>query len=114
MKSRTKATASTAQPILLSPDEAIAQLRKLIVLDVQNPKYATTTIPGAQRLGVELALKDIPKTQAILLTCLTGERSLTASRQLIQKGYLSVYVLQGGVIAWRRAAHTTQLIKLPA
>lgn len=113
MKSRKKATTLNVQPILLSPDEAIARLRNWVILDVQNPKYATMTIPGAQRLGVEIALKDIPKTQAILLACLTGERSLSAAQQLIQKGYVSIYVLRGGVIGWRRSAYTTQLTKMP-
>jgi rhodanese-related sulfurtransferase len=101
------------QPVVLSPTEALDRLSKLLVLDVQNPKFATNTIPNAQRLGGDIALKDIPRNQPILLICLDGGRSLTAARQLIQRGYVSIHVLKGGVMAWRRAGHTSQLTKLP-
>ncbi|MCU0548076.1 MAG: rhodanese-like domain-containing protein [Leptolyngbya sp. Prado105] len=116
MQSRPKPASSRVQssPILLSSDEASSLLDKLIVLDVQNPKYATKMLPKAQRLNLDIELKDIAKTQSILVTCLSGQRSFRVAQQLIQRGYHSIYVLKGGVIAWRRAGHITQLIRFPA
>lgn len=114
MRTHTKHNSQRIKPILLSPNDAINRLGRLLVLDVQNPRFATHMIPKAQRLGVDIVLNDIPKTQSILLTCLTGERSLTAARQLVDKGYVAVHVLKGGVFAWQHVGYMTQLTKLPA
>ncbi|MBE9012671.1 hypothetical protein IQ250_20940, partial [Pseudanabaenaceae cyanobacterium LEGE 13415] len=62
MKTHRKLKPLQVQPVMLSPNEASARLSKLLVLDVQNPKFATSMIPTAQRLGVDIALKDIDKT----------------------------------------------------
>ncbi|MFN6462948.1 MAG: rhodanese-like domain-containing protein [Nostoc sp. DedVER02] len=58
---------------------------------------ASSVVPKSHRLNVDTLLKDLPKTQPILLTCLTGQRSFTAAQQLVQKGYDAIYVLRGGV-----------------
>jgi hypothetical protein len=49
MRSRSKASLSAVQPILITPNEVINRLDKFIVLDVQNLKYATKMLPKAQR-----------------------------------------------------------------
>lgn len=90
-------------PTVLTVEEAMNHQKKLLIIDVQNPKYVTSIIPGAQRLNEAILLKDIPKTQAVLVTCLSGERSFRVAQQLIQRGYRDVYVLKGGVMAWQRA-----------
>ncbi len=101
------------QPILLTPDEARDKQAELLVIDVQNPKYITSTIPEAQRLNVDISLKDIARSQPILVTCLSGQRSFTVAQQLIQRSYCKVYVLKGGLMAWIRAGHTAWLTKIP-
>lgn len=103
-----------ARPILLTPDEAKSRQRNLLVVDVQNPRFMTRMIPEGQRLNIDVLLEDISKNQPILITCLTGQRSLPAAQQLIQKGYCKVYVLKGGIIAWQRAGYTVWLTKFPA
>lgn len=114
MRSRLRPAPSQAEIILLSPDDAMARLNKLLVVDVQNPKYVTSVLPSAQRLNADILLKDLPKAQPILLTCLIGQRSFTVAQQLIQKGYDAIYVLKGGVMAWKQSGYTVQLTKIPA
>lgn len=101
-------------PTVITIVEAIQRQKRLLLIDVQNPKYVTTIIAGAQRLNEGILLKDIPKSQAILVTCLSGERSFKVAQQLMQRGYFDVYVLKGGVMAWRREGYTTELTKIPA
>lgn len=114
MKARSIKIQQQIEPILLTPEEARNQRGKLLIIDVQNPKFITRTIPEAQRLNVDVALKDIPRSQPILVTCLSGGRSLSAAQQLIRRGYGKVYVLKGGLAAWKRAGYTTWLTKIPA
>ncbi|WP_088889507.1 rhodanese-like domain-containing protein [Leptolyngbya ohadii] len=112
MQLRSKTTSRQSEPQLLSPEEAIALFNQLLILDVQNPKYATNTIPKAHRLNVDILLEHIAKDQPILLICLYGQRSLAAAKQLVQRGYRSVYVLKGGVLAWGQAGHTIQRLRV--
>ena len=114
MGSRLRPARSQVETILLSPDNAMARLNQLVIVDVQNPKYTTSVLPNAQRLNLDILLKDLPKAQPILLTCLTGHRSFTAAQQLIQRGYEDIYVLKGGVVAWKQSGYTVQLTKNPA
>lgn len=118
MSSRTKSSrpqsTRSAHPVLLSPDEVRARLNQLTIVDVQNPKYATSLLPKAQRLNVDVFLKDLPKGDPVVLTCLVGQRSFTVAQQLLQMGYRSIYVLKGGVTAWKQAGYTVQLTKIPA
>lgn len=102
------------KPILLTPDKVRDKQAGLLVIDVQNPKFMTSMIPGAQRLNIDVSLKDISRSQPILVTCLSEGRSLTAAQQLIQRGYRQVYVLKGGLMAWQKAGYTVWLTKLPA
>lgn len=103
MKLQSKITSSHTQPVLLSPEEVNNHFHRLLILDVQNPKYATCTVPKAKRLNLDIMLKEVPKAQPILLTCLNGQRSFAAAKQLITKGYFCIYVLKGGVMGWQRA-----------
>ncbi len=101
-------------PVFLTPHEARLRQTKQLAIDVQPQKFMTHLIPGAQRLNIDVSLQDIPKTQPVLITCLTGQRSLNAAQQLINRGYRQVYVLKGGLVAWQRAGYTVARAKLPA
>ena len=114
MKLQSRIAASHPQPVLLSAAEVSTHFQKLLILDVQNPKYLTSTVPKAKRLNIDILLGDIPKAQPVLLVCLNGYRSLTVARQLLRRGYLCVYVLKGGVIGWRQARFTVQGINKTA
>lgn len=114
MELQSRMASSHIQPVLLSAAEVSAQFQKLFILDVQNPNYLTSTVPTAKRLNVDILLRDIPKAQSVLLICLDGYRSLTVAQQLLNRGYLSVYVLKDGIIGWRQAGFTVQGINKTA
>lgn len=102
------------KPILLTSNEAKRELKKRLVIDVQNPKFATHMIPDAKRLNSDISIRDISKNQPILITCLNGQRSWTAAQQFINRGYHKVYVLKGGLAAWQSAGYTLWRTKSPA
>lgn len=114
MKRQSRNTSSHVQPVLLSAAEVSTHFQLLLILDVQNPKYLTSTVPEAKRLNIDILLRDIPKSQPVLLVCLNGYRSLTVAKQLLRRGYLSVYVLKGGIFGWRQAGFTMRGINKTA
>lgn len=114
MKFSSRIASSHTQPVLLSPAEVSIHFQRLLILDVQNPRYVTSILLKSKRLNVDILLRDIPKAQPILLTCLDGYRSLSIAKQLLRRGYLSVYVLKDGVIGWQQAGYTIQRISKTA
>ncbi|SRR5579883_877705 len=96
-------------PTLLTPAQLQAQQRQLLVVDVRGRlEYWMGHIPGAQPLNRARILKDIPKHQAIAVTCLSGHRSAIAAQWLVSQGYQQVYNLQGGLLAWQGAGYPVQ------
>jgi rhodanese-related sulfurtransferase len=96
------------QVSVVSPSEAqkkLAQKPKPFLLDVRQPEeFRTGHIPGAKLIPLgELRgrLKELPKNQEIIVVCHSGNRSLSATRQLTGAGYQAVN-LRGGMIAWSR------------
>ncbi len=71
-------------------------------------EYWMGHIPTAQRFSRNRILKDIPKEQAIAITCLSGHRSAIAAQWFVTQGYRQVYNLQGGLLAWQSAGYPVQ------
>jgi rhodanese-related sulfurtransferase len=95
--------------ILLTPAQLKLRQNQLLIIDVRGwLEYWMGHIPGAKRLNQNRILKDIPKDQAIAITCLSGHRSAIAAQWLITQGYRQVYNLQGGLMAWQGAGYTVQ------
>lgn len=110
MKSKVKSVQKQSKnPILLTPVQLKTRQNQLLVIDVRGwLEYWTGHIPGAQRLNQTRILKDIPKDQAIAITCLSGHRSEIAAQWLVTQGYRQVYNLQGGLLAWQGAGYPVQ------
>ena len=98
----------------LSPEELARRLDSdpaLLVCDVRNPDELggeLGQLPGSlniplgqlqQRVG-ELSTH---KTRDIVVVCRTGKRSEAAARILLDSGFDRVFVLRGGMTAWRDA-----------
>jgi len=98
----------------LSPEELARKLDSdpaLLVCDVRNPDELggeLGQLPGSlniplgqlqQRVG-ELSTH---KTRDIVVVCRTGKRSEAAARMLRDSGFDRVFVLKGGMTAWRDA-----------
>jgi len=106
MKAKKK---QSMHPVLLTPAQLKSQEKQLLIIDVRGwLEYVMGHIPRAQRLSRDRILKDIPKEQAIALTCLSGHRSAIAAQWFVTQGYRQVYNLQGGLLAWQGAGYPVQ------
>jgi rhodanese-related sulfurtransferase len=107
---KTKSTnQQSANLIPLTPAQLKSRQNQLLVIDVRGLlEYWIGHIPGAQRLSYDRILQDIPKDQAITMTCLSGQRSAIAAQWLITQGYRQVYNLKGGLLAWQSAGYAVQ------
>jgi rhodanese-related sulfurtransferase len=77
-----------------------------MVVDVRGIlEYWMGHIAGAKRMSRDRILKEIPKDQAIAITCLSGHRSDMAAQWLVSEGYSKVHSLQGGLLAWQSAGY---------
>jgi rhodanese-related sulfurtransferase len=81
--------------------------RNAVVVDVRTPEeFATGSLPGARNIPVDKfdqKLRDIKKDKPLIVVCATGSRGGKAAAQLRANGYGEVYVLAGGLAAWREA-----------
>ncbi len=101
-------------PILLTPAQLKTKKNQLLIIDVRGwLEYWIGHIPGARRFSRNRILKEIPKDQAIALTCLSGHRSAIAAQWLISQGYRHIYNLKGGMMAWQSAGYHIQRGKSP-
>lgn len=108
MKMKAQKKQST-NPVLLTPTQLKAQEKQLLIIDMRGwLEYWMGHVPAAQRLSRNRILKDIPKEQAIAITCLSGHRSEIAAQWLVTQGYRQVYNLQGGLLAWQGAGYPVQ------
>jgi len=69
------------------------------------PKHDSVSLPDDQLLPARL--KELPenKNTKIVVYCLSGGRSATASQMIADAGYKNVYNVQGGLKAWVNAGY---------
>jgi rhodanese-related sulfurtransferase len=81
--------------------------RNAVVVDVRTPEeFATGSLPGARNIPVDKfdqKMRDIKKDKPLIVVCASGSRAGRAAAQLRASGYGEVYVLAGGLAAWREA-----------
>lgn len=81
--------------------------RAPLLVDVREPdEWQEGHVPGAVliplgQLGNRLA--ELDQTRPIALICRSGNRSGSATAELLRAGYANVVNVQGGMIAWARA-----------
>ena len=77
-----------------------------LVLDVRQPdEYRIGHIEGSKLIPLnELhrRMKELPQGREIVCVCASGSRSASAAKTLAKEGY-TVFDMQGGMLAWRRA-----------
>jgi rhodanese-related sulfurtransferase len=77
-----------------------------LVVDVrQSEEFRQAHIAGAKLIPLnELhkRMKELPQGREIICVCASGSRSSSAARVLAKAGF-SVFDMQGGMHAWRRA-----------
>lgn len=80
-----------------------------LVLDVREDKeFSSGHIPKAKhiplgKLSSRMQELDKFKSQPILVTCRSGQRSARACSMLKKAGFETVYNQAGGILAWERA-----------
>lgn len=80
-------------------------LKKAVLLDTREPEeFAVSHLKGAKFVGYDTfdlgTLKDIPKSQPIVVYCSIGARSQDIGKRLVDAGYQEVYNLYGGIFHW--------------
>lgn len=104
----------SAERVDISVDEAYKMLQEnpdeITVLDVRpEPVYNSEHIPGAINIpfGVlESRLDELDKSKSIIVVCQAGTSTLP-SDMLVQNGFERVYMLVGGINAWKEKYPTT-------
>lgn len=109
MKSKSKtAKKQSTNPVLLTATQLRSRQNQLLIVDVRGwLEYWMGHIPGAKRLSRARILKEIPKDQAIAITCLSGHRSSIAAQWLVSQGYEKVYNLRG-TMGWQQLGFALQ------
>lgn len=85
-----------------------------IIIDVrENDEWNSQHIPGAIHIPlgqVKSRLAEIKQYQGqpIIMQCRSGKRSARASNILMDAGFIEVYNLTGGIIAWSKSGLKTQ------
>ncbi|BAY22485.1 rhodanese domain protein [Calothrix sp. NIES-2100] len=97
------------QPFGLSARQLQSRQAQFVIIDARSwMEYVLGHIPGARYLSQSSILKEIPQDQLIVVTCLSGHRSLATARWLIEQGYSKVYNLQGGIMTWQQLGYPLQ------
>ena len=84
------------------------QRDKNVVIDVSPAAdYKKGHLPGAINAPLDSLIKDDSvlrkhKNKNIIITCATGNKSITAGKHLKRSGYEKVYHLSGGIAAWQK------------
>ncbi len=88
--------------------EKIGSKRSYLVLDVRQPnEYQSGHISGAKLVPLgELPnrMSQIARDKPIIVVCLSGSRSIHATRMLLDAGY-EVENMRGGMISWQASGY---------
>lgn len=102
------------------PPKAFSAMLKISakakIIDVQTAEqfvqaHIVGALPAPEKKDL-LKIVDTPtKETKIFIYCREGARSLEAANQLIKKGYIFVYSLKGGLLAWDEGGYPLELNK---
>ena len=111
---------SVAKRINRAREVGVAEAVQLInrqdaaIVDVREPgEFKSGHIPNARnvplgQIGERTKELEKAKGKPVLLTCASGNRSLTAAGTLRKAGFEQVYSLAGGMGAWQQAGMPTE------
>lgn len=90
--------------------ERLASPRAPRLLDVRTPaEFETAHIPGAYNVPLDILKEHRQEIlthldEDVVLMCQSGQRAAQAEQSLAAAGLANVHVLEGGMLAWERAA----------
>ncbi len=79
-----------------------------VILDVSEPAdFNKGHIPNAVNMTLKtmqagLGKLDKQKKKTVIVVCQAGNKAHSAARLLLKSGFENVYVLSGGMMAWRK------------
>ncbi len=79
-----------------------------VILDVSEPAdFNKGHIPNAVNMTLKtmqagLGKLDKQKKKTVIVVCQAGNKAQSAARLLLKSGFENVYVLSGGMMAWRK------------
>jgi rhodanese-related sulfurtransferase len=103
------ATKDSIQVLSITQFEKMASKKKSKIIDVRTPEeVAEGHLPGALTvdfLNENFASKvqELPKNKTYLLYCRSGNRTRKAADAMQKMGFKHVYMLEGGITAWKNA-----------
>lgn len=97
----------------ISPLDANKEMRKSLFLDIRTSRETENgeKIKGSRFIPLsELSsnlgdLKEMGTDKKIVIVCRSGSRAPAAGIKLKRAGFTDVNILQGGLIAWKRAGY---------
>jgi len=77
------------------------------LIDIRTPKeYETGFIEGFNNIDFmsetfDADIEKLDKTKPVLLYCRSGRRTAKCSEKLVEKGFVKIYDLKGGITQWK-------------
>jgi rhodanese-related sulfurtransferase len=92
--------------------QALLASGNAILVDIrESDEHAREHIKGAQCLPLSTfsddCLSSSPKDTPIIFHCQSGNRTKQAEDKFLSLGFKNVYVLEGGMNAWKKCGNTT-------
>ena len=86
--------------------------RSAQLVDVREPnEWAEGHIPGAIHIPLrEIRQRsgELMKETPVIVVCRSGQRSLSATDELLARGFADVASFAGGMLAWAKAGHPVE------
>ena len=88
--------------------EEITMVNYPLIVDVREYfEYKRSRLKGAVNIqssgNLESTIDTLDKFSHIFLYCTTDFRSIRVAKSLVEKGFMHVYSLDGGIKAWKKA-----------
>jgi rhodanese-related sulfurtransferase len=102
------------QVLTIAQFEKMSSKKKAMVVDVRTPEEVSEGhLSGALNinfLGENFAneIQNLDKKKTYLLYCRSGSRTRKAADLMQKSGFKHVYMLEGGITAWKEAGKPTE------
>jgi rhodanese-related sulfurtransferase len=102
------------QVLSIAQFEKMSQKKKNLVVDVRTPEeVAEGHLSGSVNInflgeGFAEEIKTLNKNKTYLLYCRSGSRTRKAADLMQKSGFKHVYMLEGGITAWKEAGKPTE------
>jgi len=94
---------------MVTPEEMqeLLKMEDAQLIDIRTPKeYKKGYVKGFQNIDYTSDsfyedIEKLDKTKPVILYCRTGRRTSSCAKKLVEKGFVKVYDLKGGITQWK-------------